>query len=341
MKWLTLLSLLPLFVFGQKQKYFPITVAFYNAENLYDTVDNTLTDDDDFLESGKRHYTKEIYSEKITHIAQVIADINKINFPNSLAILGLAEIENDTVLNDLIHHTLLEKIDFRFIHFDSKDRRGVDVALIYNPKLFKVLTAYPIFVAIPSQSKASHYTRDILYVEGMLLGEKVHIFVNHWPSRVGGETKSYPARAAVAQALRRTIKKIATKDSLSKIIVMGDLNDDPISKSVVKDLGTTRDISIADTLLYNPWVDYYQKGIGTLAYQNAWGLFDQIILSKNLLAPKDDSLFYWKSNVFRADYLLEKNGNYKGYPKRTFSGDNYQGGYSDHLPVYITLLRKL
>ena len=334
-----MLPLLPILLSAQKKTYVPITLAFYNVENLYDTFDNTLVDDDDFLMTGKRRYSAEIYQEKISHIAKVLDEIGTDSPSGTTAIIGLAEVENDTVLTDLVRHPLLAKKEWRFLHFDSKDRRGVDVALLYNPKLFRVLSARPLFVAIPSNTKAAHFTRDILHVEGLLLGEKIHVYVNHWPSRVGGEAKSYPARAAVAQALRRHISILRQLDSSAKILVMGDLNDDPVSRSVVKDLGTTNRKAMADTLLYNPWVDFYKKGYGTLAFQNAWGLFDQIMLSQNWLAQSDSTLFFWKARIFRPGYLIETMGNYKGYPKRTYSGDNYQGGYSDHFPVYIHLLK--
>lgn len=339
MKWLTLICLFPLCILAQKKSYVPVTVAFYNVENLYDTVDNTMVDDDDFLVTGKRHYTPEIYREKIGHIAQVFHDIQMVVQSNTTALIGLAEVENDTVLTDIVRHPLLEKQDWHFVHFDSKDRRGVDVALLYNPRLFKIRSATPVFVAIPSNTKASHFTRDILHVEGWLLGEKIHVFVNHWPSRVGGEWKSYPARAAVAQALRRQINRISKADSTARILVMGDLNDDPVNTSVVHDLGATNQKNVLDTLLYNPWLDFYKKGYGTLAFQNAWGLFDQIMLSQNLLLRSDTALFFWKANIFKPSYLVETMGNYKGYPKRTYSGDSYQGGYSDHFPVYITFLK--
>lgn len=339
MKWLLALLLFPCCVFAQKKTYVPVTAAFYNVENLYDTTDNTMVDDDDFLQTGKRRYTAEIYREKIGHIAKVLSEMGSDVLGSMTAFVGLAEVENDTVLTDLIQHPLLVKKEWQFIHFDSKDRRGVDVALLYNPKIFQVKTAKPLFVAVPSNTKAAHFTRDILHVEGLLLGEKIHVYVNHWPSRVGGEAKSYPARAAVAQALRRHIDGVRQRDSSAKILVMGDLNDDPVSKSVVKDLGASNRKNLLDTLLYNPWMDFYKKGYGTLAFQNAWALFDQIMLSQNWLPRSDSTLFLWKANIFKPGYLIETMGNYKGYPKRTYSGDNYQGGYSDHFPVYVTLLK--
>ncbi|WP_447641735.1 MULTISPECIES: endonuclease/exonuclease/phosphatase family protein [Chitinophagaceae] len=339
MKKLLVLLFFPLVVWSQKTRYVPITIAFYNVENLYDTVDNTLVDDEDFLLTGRKRYSAEIYREKIGHIARVLNEIGNDLSAHTTAFVGLAEVENDTVLTDLVQHPLLVQKEWQFIHFDSRDRRGVDVALLYNPKLFHVRSAKPLFVTIPSNTKSAHFTRDILYVEGLLLDEKIHLYVNHWPSRVGGEARSYPARAAVAQSLRKHIDAVRSRDSSAKIIVMGDLNDDPVSLSVVKDLGATDRKNLRDSLLYNPWVDLYKKGIGTLAFQYAWGLFDQIMLSRNWLARSDSSLFYWKANIFKPDYLIETMGDYKGYPKRTYAGDNYQGGYSDHFPVYITLLK--
>ena len=249
---------------------------------------------------------------------------------------------NDTVLNDLIANSAIKARGYHYVHYDSRDLRGVDVRLIYNPKYFTVEDSRKLFVLLPSGSKTSFLTRDVLWVKGKLNGETVHVFVNHWPSRLGGEERSAPARAAAAMVDKKFMDSIQKEDVNAKIIMMGDLNDDPISPSLTKVIGAKGDSAkVKPGGFYNPWVDMYKKGIGTLAYQDAWGLFDQIIISQSWLNKDQPGFFFYKQHIFNQEYLIENIGKYKGYPMRTWDGNTYRGGYSDHFPTYLIMLKKV
>ena len=340
------IALLPILVaspglLAQKKAYKSAVVAFYNLENLFDTVDNKQINDEEFLPNGIRRYNTPIYLDKLTKLSSVIAQIGTEFNPDGPAILGVAEIENDTVLKDLARQPLIAGRNFQWVHYDSKDARGVDVGLLYQPRYFTPIASDKIFVALPSGSKDAYFTRDILWVKGLLDGEPIHVYVNHWPSRSGGEKRSEPGRIAAATACRKHIDSILTSEPNAKILVMGDLNDDPSNKSVamVLDASGNKDLGKKFSL-YNPWLELYKNGIGTLAYQDAWGLFDQIILSSNWLYKEQEGFFLHKAQVFNREFLKENAGRYKGYPMRTWDGNSYRGGYSDHFPSYILLLRK-
>ncbi|MEP6514441.1 MAG: endonuclease/exonuclease/phosphatase [Parafilimonas sp.] len=327
---------------AQKQQYKSAIVAFYNLENFYDTVNNPEVNDEEFLPKGPKNYNSKIYWTKVEHLATVISQIGADINPDGPAIIGAAEIENDTVLNDLVHHSLLKSRNYKIVHYDSKDIRGVDVAFLYNPKYFTVLDSKKLFVHLPQGAKQSVFTRDVLWVKGLLGEDSVNIFVNHWPSRVGGEERSAPGRAAAAQVNKNFIDSIEKLQPDEKIIVMGDLNDDPVSASVTQMLkakGKAEDVQTGG--LYNPWVDLYKKGIGTLAYQDAWGLFDQIMISYSWLDKNQSGFFYYQQCIFNKEFMIENIGKYKGYPMRTWDGNTYRGGYSDHFPTYIIMLKKV
>lgn len=333
---------LPIILIAQKQQYKPMVVAFYNLENFYDTIDNPKVKDEDFLPTGAKNYNGKIYLDKVGHLASVISQIGTDVNPEGIALIGVAEIENDTVLNDLIHHPLLQKRNLGIVHYDSRDIRGVDVALLYNPKYFTVIDSRKLFVRLPSGSKNSYFTRDVLWVKGVLDGDTVHVFVNHWPSRVGGEERSAPARGAAAMVDKKMIDSIVKNNINAKIIMMGDLNDDPISPSVVKVLGAKGKMQdVKPGGLFNPWIDLYKKGNGTLAYQDAWGLFDQILISAAWLDKNQQGYFFYQQHIFNKEFLVENVGKYKGYPMRTWDGNVYRGGYSDHFPTYIILLKRI
>jgi len=331
-----------LFSTAQKQQYKVAVVAFYNLENFYDTIDNPIVNDDEFTPKGDKNYNSKIYVDKVTHLATVISQIGADVNPDGPALLGVAEIENDTVLNDLIANSAIKARGYHYVHYDSRDLRGVDVGLIYNPKYFTVEDSRKLFVLLPSGSKTSFLTRDVLWVKGKLNGETVHVFVNHWPSRLGGEERSAPARAAAAMVDKKFMDSIQKEDVNAKIIMMGDLNDDPISPSLTKVIGAKGDTAkVKPGGFYNPWVDMYKKGIGTLAYQDAWGLFDQIIISQSWLNKDQPGFFFYKQHIFNQEYLIENIGKYKGYPMRTWDGNTYRGGYSDHFPTYLIMLKKV
>jgi hypothetical protein len=322
-------------------RYKVCIVGFYNLENLYDTVNNPMVNDDEFTPESDKRYNGKVYAHKLSNLARVIRDMGTDHSSDGIAILGVAEIENDTVLQDLTSHALLKQRNYQYIHFDSRDSRGVDVALLYQPKYFTPLESVPLFVPLPGRSKDAAFTRDILYVSGILDGERVHIYVNHWPSRRGGEARSSPAREAAARVCRDHFTRIQGKEPMARLIVMGDLNDNPDNKSITRALGAKGDSTrLAPDELYNPWALLYRKGIGTLAHRDAWGLFDQIILSQSWL-KRNTGYFFYRQYIYNRPYMMEKTGRFKGYPLRTWEGDHYKGGYSDHFPVYVVLLKRI
>ncbi len=327
---------------AQKANYKVAVVGFYNLENLYDTINDPSKDDEEFLPGGARLYNSEVYNDKLGRLAHVLSEMGKDRSPDGLALVGVAEIENDTVLTDLVKQDRLKDRHWKFVHYNSPDVRGVDVGLLYNPKYFSVLNSAPLFVQLPGGSKEAFFTRDVLYVKGMLGQDTVHVFVNHWPSRRGGEERSAPARAAAAMVCKKRVDSLTALDPNVKIIVMGDLNDDPISPSlteVLKAKGKMEDVKAPE--MFNPWVWYYKKGLGTLAYQDSWGLFDQIVLSAGWLPKEQKGFHYYKANIFNQEFMVQKTGKYHGYAKRTYDGNTYNYGYSDHFPTYITMLMKV
>jgi len=319
-------------------------VAFYNFENLFDTSDDPKNwGDDEFLPTGTYNYTGKVYKEKLHNLATVISQLGTNITPDGPAIIGTAEIENDQVLKDLTQQPEI-KGRYRFIHFDSYDSRGIDVAMLYNPAYFKVLHAKGLFVDISKTGDMKGgKTRDVLYVNGLLAGDTVHIFVNHWPSRRGGEAASAPLRAAAALVSKKIMDSLRAKNPDTKIILMGDLNDDPTNESVSLVLGAKGAINyVSNNELYNPWVWYYQKGYGTLGYDDRWNLFDQIIISGSFLKKNNKDQNHWeyyKSEVFKKDFMTEKFGQYKGYPKRSFSNNQWNNGYSDHFPTIVYFIK--
>lgn len=314
-------------------------VAFYNLENFFDTIHNPAVNDYDFTPNGSKHYNTAIYRDKVFHLAKVLSGLGNPAGISGPALIGVAEIENDTVLQDLVRHPLLRKHPLHFIQFNSPDPRGIDVALLYRPDLFVPVFAKPIPVTLPSGSKQAFFTRDILYVQGFLSGDLIHVLVNHWPSRRGGERRSAPARAAAARAGKEKIREILGKEPGARVILMGDLNDDPTSPSLKKTLGardTPEETGPAD--LFNPWVAPYRKGIGTLANRDAWGLFDQILVSQAWLVAKAGWRFAGQG-IYNQSFMVEDASRYQGYPMRTWDGNRYRGGYSDHFPTYLIFSR--
>lgn len=346
--WLiALFAITGYFAHAQQKAYKISIIAFYNLENFYDTIDNPLVNDNDFTPNGEKNYNGNIYWDKVGNLASVLSKLGSDEKPESMspdgaAIIGVAEIENDTVLTDLVNHPLLKKRGYKIVHYDSKDARGVDVALLYNPKYFKPEASKPLFVKLPGGSKDSYFTRDVLWVKGKLDGETIHIYVNHWPSRLGGEERSAPARAAAAMVSKNHMDSINKVDGEQKVIIMGDLNDDPISPSLTEVLKAKAKIKeVKPGGLYNPWVDMYKKGYGTLAYQDAWGLFDQIVISYPWLEKEQNGFFFFKQVIFNREFMTENKGRYKGYPMRTWDGNTYRSGYSDHYPTYLVMLKKI
>lgn len=329
--------------FGQTSKEYKIlTIAFYNVENLYDFEDDPITFDEDWTPTGKNNWTEAIYDAKSKNMAKVISEIGADLTCNTPSIIGVCEIENRRVLEDLLNQELLVKQNYGIIHFDSPDRRGIDVALLYQKGIFTP-THYKSFELVlydDNDKSKRRYTRDQLLVSGMLDGEKIHIIVNHWPSRFGGEEKSRPSRVKAAKLNKRIMDSIFSEEPYAKIITMGDLNDDPNNHSIKEGLETKskrEEMNIKE--LFNPMEEMHKKGMGTLAWRDSWNLFDQIIISTELTKKEYSSYRFYKAGIFDKKYLKTARGQYKGYPYRSFS-NGFTGGYSDHFPVYIFLIKE-
>lgn len=333
------------FAKAQKQNTFRAhTVAFYNVENLFDPEDDPITYDDDRTPLGKDHWTEDIYQDKVKKMAGVIAQVGFELTKNAPAIIGLAEIENRKTVEALANDPQLSSKDYGIAHFDSPDRRGIDVALLYQKSLFKPINVskHELLIYTHEDATKRKYTRDQLLVSGLLDGDLIHIIVNHWPSRSGGEARSRKHRMAAAQLTIDIIDSLQSNDPYAKIITLGDFNDDPTSPSLKKVMKAVGKRSrIKDKMLYNPMESMFKKGIGTLAYRDGWNLFDQIIITAPLLEDDYKSYRFYKAGIFNQNYLNTPKGRYKGYPFRSFANGAYTGGYSDHYPVYIHLIKEV
>lgn len=321
-------------LFAQK-KYYP--VAFYNVENLFDTKKEKYKNDDDFTPRGRFEWTQEKYNKKISNISEVISKLGKDKNKAGAVIIGLAEVENRKVVEDLVQQSNLSKSNYQIIHSDSPDSRGIDVALLYNPTSFKQVS-YKIYpYNIPGRKKIK--TRDILLVSGKLDDEPVSILVNHWPSR--GSENSSPPRDRAAAICKQICDSLYNNNKEVKIIVMGDLNDDPqdVSTRVVLNAKKNKQ-EVKTGGLYNTMWNLLDNGLGSLKYRGEWNLFDQIIISHSLLSAPNNKLKFEYARVFNEDFLFQKSGKYKGYPFRTFSGNTFINGYSDHLPTIIYLTKE-
>lgn len=316
-----------------------VTIAFYNVENLFDNIDDKNNKgDDEYLPSSNKKWDEERYQTKLDNIHQVLKDIGNGDIP---ALIGLAEVENETVVNDLIKKTPIAD-SYATVHKDSPDHRGIDVALLYNPDLFTPTQEENLPVRFKFDPKLT--TRDVLYVKGKLQGEDIHIFVNHWSSRRGGADKTEAKRIACASVVKRKLNQIFKADQDAKVVIMGDFNDNPDNRSIQKILGAQSNTEknkapIADNQLVSMMNSLQQSGKGTSTYQGDWYLFDQIIVSGRLLNDKKGlHTTIDGAAIFKADYMLYYNKKYKEkFPSRTYGRDRYYGGYSDHLPVYLTV----
>jgi len=328
--------------FAQKQ-YEIRTVAFYNLENLFDTENDTLKNDEASPIMGMLEGREEVYKEKLENMAKVISEIGTAEAKNSPVILGVAEVENRKVLEDLLLQKMLIDKNYEIIHYDSPDARGIDVALLYQPNYFNPTHHEAFELKIWNENGARVYTRDQLLVSGYLDNELVHIIVNHWPSRRGGEEKSRHKREKAAYLTTQIIEKVRGTDPNAKIIIMGDLNDDPTNSSLKNILKTkAKKADVKEGNIYNPMEDMFRRGQNTLVYRDNINLFDQILFTSPLLTTKKNYSTYkmYKVNIFNPQYLTTQSGKYKGYPHRSFSGNNFIDGYSDHYPVYMYLIRE-
>lgn len=299
---------------------------------------------DDFTANSAKNWDTQKYNDKMGKLAKVISELGRQYTNDNPAIMGLLEIENRQVVQDLISQPLLAKSDYGIVHFNSYDARGVDNAIIYQKKRFRPTETYKKEIKIFDDEGKRVYTRDIIVMKGLLDGEKIAVFMNHWPSRSGGEARSLPRRIAAAAALKEEMDKASAESPGIKLIAMGDFNDDPVSPSLRKHLGAVGEPSeLSDkSPYYNLMTKLYKAGVASLAYRDAPNLFDQIIVSKNLYSPEKMTGTYsvYKVEIFAPSYLVNSQGQWKGYPYRSWDGDRYTGGYSDHFPAVSVLQRE-
>lgn len=339
-----LLSLFLITVYGMAQrggKFKIRTIAFYNVENLFDTVNDSLVFDDDRTPVGIFNWTIKRYQKKIENVAKVISQIGLEKRHAPPDIIGLCEVENAQVLQDLTDHIFLRETMYGIIHYDGPDERGIDVALLYNSNTFTPISIKIHGLVLLNYDRKRDQTRDQLVVHGILDSESIYIIINHWPSRSGGEARSRPHRIAAAELNRHIIDSITKIDPSPRILGIGDFNDNPTDYSLKKVLQLKKEkVLLKDDELYNPMEKIFRNGEGTLAYRDRWGLFDQLYVTGNLVNGTSP-IQLWKVGIFRPPYLVTKYGSFAGYPLRTYSGGRYTGGYSDHFPIYGYLIRKV
>ncbi len=326
-----------------QKKYGCYAVAFYNLENLFDTIHNEGKNDYDFLPNGSYHWNKMKYESKLANMSKVLADLGTDKLPGiGASIIGVSEVESALALDDLIKQPLMQERNMKYVHVEGPDKRGVDCALLYNPRFF---TPEKTFLQqyVYENGDTTHATRGFLTVQGKLAGDDLTVIVCHWPSRAAeGKFRDWGGKQ-----VRQLTDSIADSNPNMRIVVMGDMNDDPDNTSMAKFLGAKRKISqVGKGDFYNPWWDILRgKGQGTLSYQGGWNLFDQIVMSQNLLdknGRKDySSLKMLNNHVFRRDYLFQQEGKYKGIPLRTTAGGVWLNGYSDHLPVVTYFVKEI
>jgi predicted extracellular nuclease len=303
------------------------SVGFYNLENFFDTSHDEYTLDKEFTPEGEMQWDETKYKTKIKNISRAITQIGSHKSSIPPIFLGVAEVENNKVLGDLISSENMKHFDYDFVHYESPDERGIDVAFLYQKKHFKLIYSDTYTLMLEDKNQDRDYTRDILLISGKLFQEQVYIIVNHWPSRNNGKRFSESKRIKAARLIHKIIEEIREEDQNPNIIIMGDFNDDPNSSSIRKYLVSQE--------FYNPMLEIYRKGKGSLFHQGKWHIFDQIILTNNFLSKK--GLIFHDAEVMSDYFLQEKYGRSKGAPLRTFLGNRYIGGYSDHFPVCIYL----
>ncbi|WP_303685315.1 endonuclease/exonuclease/phosphatase family protein [Nonlabens dokdonensis] len=349
-----LMSMLCVFAFAKavtaqtstKAKQYKVkTVAFYNLENLFDIEDDTsINDEASPIMEMAEGVRANVYQKKLTSMARVIRKIGSEKSQTAPSILGVCEIENRKVLEDLVNHPLLIEYDYGIVHFNSPDRRGIDTGLLYKKSDFRVLNSESKELLIYDKSSGKRiYTRDQTVVTGELDGDKMTFIVNHWPSRRGGEQKSRSNRVAAAALNQKVIDSLHSIDAMSKVVIMGDLNDYPSNKSVKVTLNAQEDRKkVRPQMIYNPYMRMGKDGFGTTAYRDAVGIFDQIMFTYPLLSEaSQDGYVYYNANIYNPSFMMNKTGRYKGYPLRSFADGTFTGGFSDHFPVYVYLVKEI
>lgn len=335
---------------AQERRYSLYGVGFYNLENLFDTCHDEGHNDYQYLPDGQNRWNGLKYTHKLRNMSRVLAEMGTDKTPDGCAVIGVSEVENAKCLTDLCNQEPLKARNYQFVHIEGPDQRGVDCALLYNPKFFEVRNVKLIPYIYIKPEDADRATRGFLTVSGTMAGEHVTVIVNHLPSRFAGSFY----REEGGRQIRIVKDSLLRDDPNVKIIIMGDMNDDPQDKSMAESLGAQRKIKkVEKDGLWNPWWDVLDSGTGTLQYQGGWNLFDQIILSYSLLDPKHmkdlnfkpnqidcSTLKYYRHQIFSRDYLFQREGKYKGNTLRTHAGGAWLDGYSDHLPTVVYLIKQ-
>lgn len=313
-------------------------IGFYNVENLFDTINDPNKNDEQFLPDGDYRWNTERYQTKLKNLSKVISEIAQLD--GGLVVLGVSEIENEQVMLDLAATELLKPYKFAVCHHESPDRRGVDVAFFYDPARFKIIGTKAFPLNVPGNP--DFITRDQWLMTGILDGiDTLDIVVNHWPSKSGGERRSLPGRLAAGKLAKHIADSILHARQNAKFIYMGDLNDNPTAPCIIKEMQThTNDKKLSNYDLYNPMWRMFRNGYGSYAYRDTWEMLDNIIISGGLVNANPGTYKFHSAHIFRKSYMFTQNGSFIDYPYRSFAGGNYQGGYSDHLPVYIILTKK-
>ena len=362
------LTTLTSFTTGQHQqpkRYALYGVAFYNLENLFDTLHDAGKNDYEYLPNGTNKWGKMKYEAKLHNMARVLSELCTDKLPQGPAVIGVSELENHLALEDLLHQPSLAGRGLKYVDVAGPDRRGVECAFIYNPRFFQMerYMHVPYYYA-PSgrvddplvgfytdeqgevqaytdlKGDTTHITRGFLVMQGLLAGERMFFIVNHWPSRAAGSE----TRERAGYQVRMLKDALMASHPEAKVMIMGDMNDDPADKSMTTALGCKHQTDKVKkaTDLFNPWHEtLYKRGQGTLLYQGKWNLFDQIVFSGNLLGTDRTSLKFYKHEIFMRDYLFQQEGKYKGSPLRTHAGGVWLNGYSDHLPTYVYLIKEV
>lgn len=328
---------------AQDRKLNAYAIGFYNLENLFDTQHDEGHNDYEYLPDGRNKWSELKYTHKLRNMARVLAEMGTDKLPYGCAAIGVSEVENARCMEDLCNQEPLKARNYQFVHIEGPDFRGVDCALIYNPSFFTVRNTKLVPYVYEKQEdiEKGRATRGFLVVSGTLAGEHVTIIVNHLPSR--GAVSYY--RELGGQQLRVVKDSLLKDDPNVKLFIMGDMNDDPRDPSMSVALGAKREMSeVEEGGLYNPFWKIHDSGTGTLRYDGAWNLFDQIIMSRSLLdieGKKDyETLTFYQPQIFRRDYLFQQDGKYKGNPLRTHAGGVWLDGFSDHLPTLVYLVKK-
>lgn len=308
------------------------TIAFYNTENLFDVFVDEKTNDRDFLPLSPKNWTKQRYERKISKLGSVICKIGHDSNSKPPVLIGLAEVENAKVLQDLIDSEDLKNHNYGFVHFDSLDERGIDVALLFNRDDFRVENSMAHPISFEEESGKTDFTRDILLVTGYLNEKKIHVLINHWPSRNEGRDETNYKRVIAAAKLTEIISSLRHLNDDPQIFVLGDFNDNPTSTSIMN--------LKEDNGLFNPMESIWSYSRGSVNHNFTWILFDQILMSSNIMEEGFGPFTFLQADIFDKKFLTQNDGKYKGQPYRTYVGKKYKGGFSDHFPVFVQIAEK-